>query len=90
MNVHALRKADALQLDAAERLAARSEVALNLILIACATASVAVALLIPPHIGWMQALPGAIYGLLGSAMPALAIRHGRRIQSLAAQREVQP
>jgi len=90
MNVHALRKADALQLDAAERLAARSEVALNLILIACATASVAVALLIPPHIGWMQALPGAIYGLLGIAMPALAIRHGRRIQSLAAQREVQP
>ena len=90
MNVHALRKADALQLDAAERLAARSEVALNLILIACATASVAVALLIPPHIGWMQALPGAIYGLLGIAMPALGIRHGRRIQSLAAQREVQP
>ena len=39
---------------------------------------------------WMQALPGAIYGLLGIAMPVLAIRHGRRIQSLAAQREVQP
>jgi len=59
------------------------------LLIACATASVAVALLIPPHIGWMQALPGAMYGLLGIAMPVLAIRHGRRIQSLAAQREVQ-
>ena len=90
MNLHALRQADVLQLDAAERLAAQSEVTLNMVLIGCATASVAVALLIPPHIGWMQALPGAIYGLLGIAMPVLAIRHGRRIQSLAAQREVQP
>lgn len=88
MNLHALRKAGALQLDAAERLAARSEVTLNVVLITCATASVAVALLIPPHIGWMQALPGAIYGLLGIAMPILGIRHGRRIQALAAQREV--
>ena len=90
MNLHALRKAGALQLDAAERLAATSEVTLNVVLIACATASVAVALLIPPHIGWMQALPGAIYGLLGIAMPLLAIRHGRRIQALAAQRDVTP
>ena len=72
---------------AAERLAATSEVALNVVLIACATASVAVALLIPPHIGWMQALPGAMYGLLGIAMPVLAIRHGRRIQTLADQRD---
>ena len=90
MNLHALRRADVLQLDAAERLAAQSEVTLNMVLIGCATASVAVALLIPPHIGWMQALPGAIYGLLGVAMPVFGIRHGRRIQSLAAQREVQP
>ena len=47
-------------------------------------------MLIPPHIGWMQALPGAIYGLLGIAMPILGIRHGRRIQALAAQRDVTP
>jgi len=86
MNLHALRKADLLQLDAAERLAARSEATLNLVLIACATASVAAALLIPPERGWMQALPGAIYSLLGIAMPILGIRHGRRIQALAAQR----
>ncbi len=90
MNLHALRKADELQLDAAERMAARSEVALNLVLIACAAASISVALLIPPHIGWMQALPGAIYGLLGIAMPILGIRYGGRIQALAAQRDVRP
>ena len=83
MNLHALGKADALQLDAAERMAARSEVALNLVLIACASLSIAVALLIPPHIGWMQALPGAMYGLLGIAMPVLGMRYGGRIQALA-------
>ena len=83
MNLHALRKADVLQLDAAERLAAESEVALNLVLVACASTSVAVALLIPPHVGWLQALPGSVYGLLGIAMPVLGIRYARRIQALA-------
>ena len=87
MNLHALRKAELLQLDAAERLAAESEVALNLVLIACASLSVAAALLIPPHIGWLQALPGMIYGVLGILMPVVSIRYARRIQALAAQRE---
>jgi uncharacterized membrane protein len=87
MNLHALRKAEVLRLDAAERLAAESEVALNLVLIACASASVAVALLIPEDIGWLQALPGMIYGVLGIAMPLLGIRYARRINALAAQRE---
>ena len=87
MNVHALRMAHVLQLDAAERLAAESEVALNLVLIACATASIVVALSIPPHIGWMQALPGSIYGLLGIAMPVLGIHYAKRVQALADQRE---
>ncbi len=86
MNLHALRQSERLQLDAAERLAAESEVALNLVLIACASLSVATALLIPPHIGWLQALPGMIYGLLGIVMPVVGIRYARRIQSLAAQR----
>ena len=87
MNLHALRKAEFLQLDAAERLAAESEVALNLVLIACASISVAAAWLIPPHIGWLQALPGMVYGLLGIVMPVVGIRYARRIQALAAQRE---
>lgn len=90
MNLHALRKADALQLDAAERLAAWAEVVSNLVLIACAGISIAVALLIPPDVGWMQALPGAVYALLGIAMPILGIRHGRRIQALAAERDTRP
>lgn len=86
MNLHALRMAEQLRLDAAERLAAESEVALNLVLIACASVSVAVALLIPPHIGWLQALPGMVYGLLGIAMPVLGIHYAKRIEALAAQR----
>jgi hypothetical protein len=86
MNLHALRQAERLQLDAAERLAAQSEVALNAVLIACASASVAVALLIPPHIGWLQALPGMVYGVLGIAMPVMGTRYARRIEALAAQR----
>ena len=38
------------------------------------------------HIG----ASGAIYGLLGVAMPVFGIRHGRRIEALAAQREMRP
>ena len=86
MNVHALRKAEQLQLDAAERLAARAEVVLHGVLIACACGSIAVALLIPPDIGWMQAMPGMVYGLLSVAMPVLGIRYSKRIEALAAQR----
>lgn len=88
MNLHALRKADALQLDAAERLAARSEVVLHVVLIGCAVASILVALSIPPHVGWLQALPGMVYGVLGIAMPVLGVRYVKRIEALAAQREV--
>ncbi|HPM57095.1 MAG TPA: hypothetical protein PK227_08140, partial [Thermomonas sp.] len=64
--------------------------ALNLVLIACAVLSVAVALVIPPSVGWMQALPGSVYALLGIAMPVLSIRYGRRIQALAAARDAAP
>ena len=52
-----------------------------------ASLSVAAALLIPPHIGWLQALPGMIYGVLGIVMPVVSIRYARRIHALAAQRE---
>lgn len=86
MNVHALRKAEQLQLDAAECLAARTEVAMQGVLIACACGSIAVALLIPPEIGWMSAMPGMVYGLLGVVMPVLDIRYSKRIEALAAQR----
>ena len=86
MNLHVLKVADRLQLDAAERLAARSEVVLNLVLIGCAALSIATALLIPARIDWTQALPGMVYGLLGVVMPLLGIRYARRIEALAASR----
>jgi len=86
MNVHALRKAEQLQLDAAERLAAHAEVVMQGVLIACACGSIAVALLIPPELGWMSAMPGLVYGLLGVVMPILGSRYSKRIEALAAQR----
>jgi uncharacterized membrane protein len=87
MNAHALRKADALQLDAAERLVARREVATNLVLIACAALSIGLALLIPPDRGWMQSLPGLSYALLGVVMPVMGIHYGKRVDALAARRD---
>ena len=86
MNVHALRKAEQLQLDAAECLAARAEVVLQGVLIACACGSIVVALVIPLEIGWMSAMPGLVYGLLGVVMPVLGIRYSKRIEALAARR----
>lgn len=86
MNAHALRKADQLQLDAAERLAARAEVVAHLVLTGCAMLSIVLALAIPEGRGWMHALPGLAYGLLGILMPVMSIRYGRRVQALAAQR----
>ena len=86
MNLHALRRADALRLDAAERLAARSEVVMHLVLVACAALSIATALLMPARMDWTQALPGMVYGLLGIVMPVLGIGYARRIQALAARR----
>jgi len=86
MNVHALRKTEQLQLDAAECLAARAEVVLQGVLIACACGSIVVALVIPLEIGWMSAMPGLVYGLLGVVMPVLGIRYSKRIEALAARR----
>lgn len=86
MNAHVLRKADLLRLDAAERLATRAEVVAQLALIGCALLSVLLALVVPEGRGWMHALPGLAYGLLGIVMPAMSIHFGRRVQALAAQR----
>ncbi|QDA57664.1 TMEM175 family protein [Thermomonas aquatica] len=87
MNAHALRKAEQLRLDAAEKLAARAEVVAHLALIGCAALSVVLALAIPERQGWMFALPGLAYGLLGILMPMMSIHYGRRVQALAAQRD---
>lgn len=86
LNWHALHKGDILQLDAAERAIAQAEIVGQLILIGTALLSVAIALLLPAQIGWLQALPGMAYALLGVLLPWHAVRAQRRIASLLDQR----
>ena len=86
MYLHALRKADELQLDDVERLSTRADIAAQLTLVASAGLSILIAALIPPDRGWMQSLPGLVYGLLGIVMPWLGIHYGRRIRALRLQR----
>lgn len=87
MNRHALRHADALRLDAAERLVTRMEIVVYAVLMGCALLSVAVALLIPAHAGWHLALPGMTYSLLAIALPLYEFRMRAPLAALVAQRE---
>lgn len=87
LNRHALRNAASLRLDAAERLCLRREIGAHAILVAVALLSVLIALLMPAIRGWMQALPGMCYALLGALMPWHAIVMERRIAAAAAARE---
>ena len=87
MNLHALRKADALQLNAVEQLSTRAEIAAQLALMAIAVLSILIAASIPRGHEWMQALPGLVYCLLGIVMPWVSIHYGRRIAALTAQQE---
>lgn len=87
MYTHVLRKAHLLQLDAIERQVVRGEIVAHMALVACASLSIAIALVIPEGRSWMQAMPGMTYGLLGVAMPWLAARNKRRIERLLAQRK---
>ena len=86
LNWHALRRADALRLDDAERMVVRTEVGQLSIMIACAVLSILLALLLPPIRGWLQGLPGMAYGLL-CLLPWYGMRMERRIAALAAQPE---
>ena len=87
LNVHALRRADRLRLDAAERLLTRTEIGFQLIIIGCATLSILLALLLPPGRDWMMALPGMAYALMGLLLTVYGARMGSRVHALAAQRE---
>jgi hypothetical protein len=89
LNVHALRRAALLRLDAAEVLATRAEIVSHLLLAGCAGLSIALALLISPERGWQQALPGLSYALLAIVMPWYGTRVGRRIDALVAVRPSQ-
>lgn len=87
LNVHALRRAGDLQLDAVERMVARGEVEAQLLLAGCALASIAIALLMPARQGWLQALPGMTYALLGVLMPIHHATLERRVAALVAARD---
>lgn len=86
LNMHALRRADALALDDAERLVTRAEVVSHLLLIAVALLSMVLALALSPGATWAYALPGLAYALLGVVMPAYGIATGRRVAALVAAR----
>ena len=86
LNLHALRKADALALDAPERAVARAEIVSHLLLAATAALSIGLAFMLSPDAGWAYALPGLAYGLLGFVMPAYGIAVGRKVDALVAAR----
>lgn len=86
LNWHALRQAQALQLDDAERFATRAEIINQLVLIGAALLSIALALLLPESRNWLQTLPGLAYALLGVVLPVHGSRAARRVRALAAQR----
>ena len=87
LNLHALRRAGALGLDAAERAVARAEIVSHLILLGTAALSITIALALPDDApSPAYALPGLAYGLLGFVMPAYGILVGRKVTALAAAR----
>jgi uncharacterized membrane protein len=88
LNHHALRRADALRLDAAERAMARGERDSFVLLGSSALLSMALAIALPMTVDWQRALPGLAYALLSVAMPLHGIRAGRHAQRLADQRVV--
>ncbi|MEO6365451.1 MAG: TMEM175 family protein [Luteimonas sp.] len=90
LNWHALRQAEALRLDAVEQTVTQSEIVSQLILMGTAMLSIALALLLPPDRGWMHALPGLAYALLGILMPWQAARAQRRVAMLLPQRDAMP
>lgn len=77
LNRHALRHAEALQLDAGERLLTRAECGVQVIMGGAALLSMALALLLPMDRGWQWALPGLAYATLSIAMPWYGVRTGR-------------
>lgn len=86
LNWHALRMADKLGLDPAERMVARGEIGAHLLLILTAMLSIGLALALRPGMTWAYAFPGLAYGLLAVMMPAYGIALGRKVDALAAAR----
>lgn len=87
LNLHALRHADQLGLDAVERLTVRSEIVVHLVLVASAALSIAIAQLLRPGMYWAYPLPGLAYALLGFVLPVYGVLVGRRIERMARERD---
>lgn len=86
---HALRSADALQLDAIERLRTREELAGSLVAVVVACISFVLALVIAPRAdevrsGWVIGAPGFCYALLGLGYRFVGRRLGREERELLA------
>jgi len=86
LNLHALRSADRLGLDAAECATARMEIVIMSMLVGCAMLSMLLTALVDEHIDWVEALPGMAYGLLGLVIPLYAARAEKNVLKLAASR----
>lgn len=85
LNRHALRNADALQLDALERLRTREEIGSSLVAIAIACLSIGLALCIRDNdSGWLIGAPGFCYALLGVGHGFIGRRLGREERALLA------
>jgi hypothetical protein len=77
---HAERRADALGLDAGERLATRLELVRWLLIPAVAAVSLGIAVLLQPGVpNWLGGMPGMIYFVLNATSPLLRL-HARRLQ----------
>jgi len=87
LNAHALKRADALTLDAAERAIARADIVAMTVLMSCAVLSVNIAMNLPERPGWQFGLPGFAYALLGIVLPIYGVRSRRRIDALVRLRD---
>lgn len=80
LTAHAQRCADALGLDAGERLATRMELWRWLLIPSVASLSLALTLLLQPGVpNWLGGLPGMMYFLLNLSAPLLRV-YARRVQ----------
>ena len=85
LNAHALRLAEALQLDAVERFLTRVDCGVHAIMGGMALLSIALVLALPMDQGWQWAVPGLAYGLLGVVMPLYGAWAGRAHARLVAE-----
>ncbi len=90
MNLHALRHAERIGLDARERLLTRHEVAAMLVLGAFALTSMLLAAALPMADDWSRGIPGLVYALLPVAMGVFGVVTARQLAILRADVTAEP